>query len=146
MKEIWVRVANQSDIPTAAKWFLLNTGKSLLDMDVFKYPQSCVYVAHSDHPILYMPVQTVVMLESVGPNPAASDLELARGLAEIVKTIKFLSQTRGIGEIYFLSTDERVQRIAERHGFELLPSETFRTLRLKINSIEKTDESSVLPN
>lgn len=137
MKQVWVRPADEKDIPKLEKW-LKDTANNLFDPDVLTYPQTTILAAHDTEPIVYMPVQIAAVLESLAVRPGASPLEFASAIKELIKTVAFLSKTRGIHELYFVSKDENVNRLAAKHGFEEVP---WKLLRLKLDKLETNDLS-----
>ena len=67
--------------------------------------------------ILYIPVQTVFMLESLASNPEATNFEIATGYRTVIQAVQTLAQERHIGEIYFCGTNEKTNTFAQKHGF-----------------------------
>lgn len=119
-----------------AEW-ATKTPHNLLDEVAVARPETTVLLAHNDKPITFLPVQIVAALESLATNPDATDLEKAKALEQLVKTIAFLARKQGIHEIYFYTKDDDVAKLAIRHGFEDMPH---RTLRLNLDKLEGNDE------
>lgn len=103
---------------------------NLIDSTVLAYPATVVLVAESDNPKLYMPVQTVFMLDSLGPTPEATDRDIASALKGMVNVLAWEARKAGHGEIYMPCSHERTSQFAERHGFERYNVPMFR-MRLK---------------
>lgn len=113
-------------IQQAMNWFGAIREKSHLDVSVFKYPTLTIleaFVKETGEPVLYQPVHKVYMMEALGPNPMASERDIARGLEEIIKVLHFEAQNEGIREIYYPSTDAAVNVFAQRHHFTLMDYE-----------------------
>ena len=92
------------------------------DPNIIKYPTHRVLIAYNGKGnVVYLPSQVVLMLESAIPNPEASDLDRAQALRDIVKAYEVIASGTGIKEIYFLCTDDKVYKIAAKHGFEEVP-------------------------
>lgn len=100
--------------------------QSHLDTDILTYPMTTMleaYVKATGEPVLYMPVQHVLMMESLGPSPTASPIDIAKGLEEITKIVSYDAQKAGIGEVYYPSSDASVNGFAQRHHFMLMDYE-----------------------
>ncbi len=136
MKHIWVRPATQDDLPKLQNWITENP-RNEFDPDVFTYPETTVLCAHHGEPVLYLPIQIAAILESLAPNPDASPLELAEALKNLLVTVGCLAKSRGIHELYFLSTDPAVDKIALNHGFEELP---YKVLRIKLDKVHEPND------
>jgi len=133
-KTIWVRPLQESDSEKFIEWSIRNMEKNLFDPDVLRYPQTVVYCAHDGEPIMFLPIQLVPMLESLAPNPDATEAQQTAALKELVQTAAFQAKKLGMGEIYFISKDEDTIKFAQKHGFEDLP---WHTLRLKLDRLEE---------
>lgn len=129
MQQVWVRFAEEKDKAEFMDWVEKARAINLFDPDVLSYPNAKVLVAHNGSPLLYMPIQMAVIMESLAPKPGISEIEEALALREIAKATAVLASQAGSKEIYFLCKDTRVTEFAERHGFEILP---WTTLRKKI--------------
>lgn len=120
-KHILVRPFNKfsdSEVKKAEESFNSVKAISALDPSVFSYPATQILVAESDKPILFMPVQTTYMLESLGPTVEASDLEIAAALKQMTQVIHWEACKAGIGEYYMLCSHQRTQDFAQMHGYE----------------------------
>lgn len=87
---------------------------------ILDYPTLRVLKAYSETEEHYLPVQQVLMLESIsaGAPPHA--------LRDMVKGATLLANAQGIKELYFLDGAGGIGKFAENHGFELLNYRTFR--------------------
>jgi hypothetical protein len=124
-KDVFTRVIvgdmNNPVVQQAARWFEGLAKESHLDPDVFRYPKTTLIQAYdkgSGKPLLYVPVHDVFMIESLGPNPDASDGEIAAALAQVVKSIHWEAYKQGLGEIYFPCTNDRTAEFASNHNFK----------------------------
>jgi hypothetical protein len=130
-RDIFVRTIagtpNQNPrVATAMKWFGRIREQSHLDVDMLTYPTTSIleaYVKATGEPVLYLPIQHVLMLESMGPSPVASEIDIAKGLEEIIKIVNYEAQKLGIGEVYYPSSDANVNKFAQRHHFILMDYE-----------------------
>lgn len=131
MKELKVRFYNDSDIETFVSWFN-STPNNLHDPAITAYPTLRILCAYDDEngPASYLPTQKVVMLESLAVRPGLRPLEAAAAFRDLVKAAEITASAEGIKELYFPCSDEDVIKVAERHGFEVLPWKVLR-MRLK---------------
>lgn len=97
------------------------------DPNVLFYPATIKLCAGSDSKrVVYVPVQHVLMLESLAINPEASKTEVAVGLRVAVNACQLLAQQAGIGEIYFLGTNDQTNAFAQKHGFTEVPWKAYK--------------------
>jgi hypothetical protein len=136
--DIFVRPARPEDSTLFTQWEL-STRNNLFDPDAIKYPTSFTLAAYNkERIILFSPSQTPIMLEAIAVNPQASVLEIAEALKAIVQFLVPVAQSKGIGEIYFMTKDEAMIKFAEKR-FEEMP---WRTFRLKVNQLEPKNENN----
>lgn len=111
------------------EWMMdgLKNQQNYFDQNVLRYPSTVYFVAGTkEKRIMYMPIQSVLMLESLAVDPKASNHEVAVALRTIFQNAQLLAQQAGIGEIYFLGTNERTNQFAERHGFQEVPWKAYK--------------------
>jgi hypothetical protein len=115
--DVWVRPSRADDIASLDKW-LRETAQNLFDPDILQYSTNLRFktAVRGGVPIVHMPVQTVAMLESLAVNPNASELEIALAVKELVHS----AVSDGGNEVYWICKDENVNRLAKRHGCELM--------------------------
>lgn len=96
-----------------------STPENLVDASVYKYPATTTLKAVKDGmSLVFMPVQTVFMLESLGIVSKNSRIDTALALSELVKTVRWEAHKAGHGEMYFLCKEATTIEYATRHGFE----------------------------
>jgi hypothetical protein len=136
MKHIFVRPAKAEDAEKATNWAVQNLDRNKIDPEVLKYPSTFTLAAYDSEtgPIMYMPVQTSLMMESVCTNPEASDRKQAMALKEIVQALVMQAHLKGIGEIYFIGSDDRTSEFAENQLFEKIEQPVY---RVRIRNLEK---------
>ena len=118
MKPIWAEAAKPHEAEELAS-FLMGTKNNLVDSRVLTYPATKIYKASDGQKnIVFMPVQSCQVWESLGINPEATDSEIAAGLKALAHVLRFSALANGEGEIYFLCSEERTQKFAQHHGFE----------------------------
>ena len=124
--QVFVRLA-EPDTEPVADWCQANSGRNAFDKDVLTYPNTKILAAHANDAVsVYLPVQPVAMLESVGSNPSATPLEVAGGLIEATKAACVLAYAAGHREVYFLSSDDLTAQGAQMLGFVPLPYTIYR--------------------
>jgi hypothetical protein len=141
LRQIWVRPAEKKDLLNIRDWMLPIAQLNLFDPDIVNYPQTQWLCAYDESgPLLYMPYQPVISMESLAPRPGLSAREEAMALREITKTVAYKAKECRIEEIVFACKDERVIDFAQAHGFEVLP---WKVLRLKLKNLEEPKQDAV---
>ena len=103
---------------------------NMFDMSVIGYPRTCMLRASDgDGALLYMPLQPVLMYDSIAAKPGISPRQEALALSRIQQLVGSVAKDGGFGESYFMCRDDRVADIAAAHGFEELKN--VRVLRQK---------------
>lgn len=103
------------------------------DPDVLSYPRSCMTKAEDgDGATLYIPIQPVLMFESIAPRPGISPKKEALSLLRIDELLEDVARDTGIMEQYFLCKDDRVADLCRGHGFTEM--EGYRILKKKISA------------
>jgi len=133
-----VRPAKPNDAESAAEWAAVGFERNLFDPDILSYPQTTVFCAETDagELVSFLPAQLVVMLESVASDPNAGDSMRGRALYFLFKHMQRIANVLHVRELYFVGTDEKLNVLAERCGFEKLE---FPVYRFKLR---KTNESN----
>lgn len=143
MELISAKLAPANKIPEIFDWATRNLDENKFDPGVLNYPTTMVLqVGSKDKTILYMPVQTALMLESLAINPEATKHEIAVALRTVITSLILMAQKAGIGEMYFLGTSERTNEFARKHGLEELPYKAFRTKTFDEAQIESIPQSN----
>jgi N-acetylglutamate synthase-like GNAT family acetyltransferase len=136
MLPVFVRAARKEDREKFAEW-AAKTPKNELDLDVVGYKSTSFRCAYNrDKIICFLPVQRALHMESLARNPDASDTEVAAALLALLQDTMRSAEEEGVGEIYFMGTEETVPKLAARRGFEELP---YRIFRLKLKNSEPLD-------
>ena len=135
MADIYVRKAEQRDIPLLAHW-MTNTPNNLVDAAVFRYKNTQVYVAHKEKPVAFLPVQLTMTLESLAFPPDATETQKAAAIAQLIKTAVFIAREKEIAEIFFYTSDPTIAEFAQRHRFKELPHRSF---RLRLSDLETAE-------
>lgn len=129
-----MRNINVRDVtPDDAQKFIeyeMGTAGNLFDPEAGLYPSSFALCAENEQgPVMYLPVQEPLLLESLGISPNADKRDIAIALRKLMNVIVRKCQQDGKGEIYFGCSDPTTIAFAEHHGFAEVP---FRMFRLKV--------------
>jgi hypothetical protein len=132
-RHIFVRPIRPEDTKKFIDWSL-ETPNNGFDPEVPKYPSTITLCAYDkDGPLAYMPVQQPFVMDSVASRPGASKGQIALALKEFTQAIVTMSHLKGVGEIYFLGTEDGTNKMAENQFFEELPYKVF---RVKVAALE----------
>jgi hypothetical protein len=116
--------------------WVFNTPNNCFDPDILTYPKATLLCADDDvGPFAYLPMQSVLMLESLAVMAGTSPRKMALGLARFGQAIEEIARETGHREIYFLAKDDDVADLCANHGFEELLN--YRILRRKIKTETK---------
>jgi hypothetical protein len=109
----------QEDIDNFIGWAWNARHINLLDPEVLAYPRAVMCKASAgDEPLLYIPIQPVLMFESIAPNPAITERQEALALWRIGEQVTKVMQDSGHAESYFVCSDDRVADLCAAHGYE----------------------------
>lgn len=129
-KPILARAVNKEDGDRLRAWMEANAENNAFDPRVLSYKATEGLCAdRGNKPILYMLLQSCHVLDSLAPDPDASDADVALALDRLVSTVAFASRQNGRGEILFPCSDERTLKFAMRHGFEVI---NFPVLKMRL--------------
>lgn len=123
------------DQKTFVDWVWKARDINCFDPDVLSYPRAVMYTADDQGgPLLYLPVQPVLMCESLAPRPGASAKQIALALFKIGEMLNETSQITGIQEQYFLCKHDQTADFIKKHGFEEMKD--YRILKRKAPVIQ----------
>lgn len=132
-RHIFIRPVKPEDTKKFIDWSL-ETPNNGFDPEVVKHPSTFVLCAYDkDGPLSYMPVQQVFMMDAVATRPGASKLRVAASLKEFTQALVLQAHIKGVGEIYFLATEDGTNTMAENQLFEKLP---YTVYRCKVKELE----------
>jgi hypothetical protein len=104
---------------------------NMFDRDVLTYPKTVMLRAKSeDGNQLFIPMQSVLMFDSIAPKPGLSPRHEALALAKIGEVVDQAARDTGTRETYFFCKDDRVADLCARHGYEEIKG--VRLLRKKV--------------
>lgn len=108
-----------TEIPILADYMHKMLGLNMFDMDVLSYPRTVmVKASDGEEPLVYMPLQAVLMYDSLAPKPGITPRQEAVCLKKIVDAVDEAARVTGFAETWFICKDDRVADIAVRHGFQ----------------------------
>lgn len=125
-----VRGIKPEEFDTLVKWLVEQQDKNYVDLGMLSYPKTAVLVAGNGTPNLFMPVQPVLMLESLAAKPGISGRDFMKSLKCLVDSVKEIAAKQGIAELYFFIGDKRIEKLGHYVGFEKMDLPCYR-LRLK---------------
>lgn len=114
------------DLPQMAEWMAALSHRNAIDTSIFSYKATDTLKASNGKPIIYMPRQRVMMLESLAINPEAQASDVALALRALIQVSEYESREAGMGEMMFACKDEETCRFAEAHGMELMNFKFYR--------------------
>lgn len=119
------------------------TQQNLFDPDVIGYPRTIMSRAkNEDGNLLFIPIQFVLMYDSIAHKPDLTHRQEALCLLKIGEQVDEAARLLGINELYFFCADDRVADACAKHGFEELKG--VRVLRRKLKTAENSlSDSSV---
>jgi hypothetical protein len=138
---VFVRPIRPEEIKQFFQWAVA-TPHNDFDPAVVNYGGSSVLCAY-DHagPVVYMPTQRPLFIESIAVRPGAPAALVATALKELVQTLITHAHVQSIGELYFLcdatSAAALAGHLAANQVFERVPLELY---RLKLANLEPKQE------
>lgn len=136
-----IRKLNRTDILEVADCAATLKDKSGLDPDVFTYPATAILVAEDGKDKVYQPVQTCFVLETLGYHEGISDQSLALAMKQFTSILMWEMSEKGIGETYFLGTNEETNTFALNNGYEEVTYKVFRLRRQRPQSPANSEGS-----
>lgn len=129
---LYVRPATVADADQFTEWSRA-TPDNAFDPEVAAYPSTitwCVYDRFG--PLMFMPMQRPLMMESAAIRPGASKSEIAAAFKELTQQFVTQAHITGAGEIYFLGSEAGTDFLATNQLFEKLPYSVY---RLKVKDL-----------
>ncbi len=134
-RHIFCRPVRSADSEQFKQWSIANASKNNFDPDVPNFPSTFVLCAYDKTgPLCYMPIQSPFFMEGIAPRPGLSKEDTAICLKEFTQAAVTQAHIKGVGEIYFLGSEDGTDAMATNHVFEELP---YRVFRLKLKDTEQ---------
>lgn len=126
MNTVFVRPILPEEAQTFYDWAVENPNNEF-DPEVPKFPSSTTWCAYDKTgPLAYQTLQQPIMLESLATRPGLPPIQVSSLLKELTQNaISFASQ-RGVGEIYFLGSDDNTNQFACNKIFEKVDLPVYR--------------------
>ena len=132
---IWIRAIRPDESQTFFDWAKENEDKSEFDPAVPLFPSSVTWCAYDkEGPLAYQTVQQPLMLESLAPRPGNTPAQNAQAMKELTKNAVTQANLKGVGEIYFLGSNEATDTFATNHIFERVDMPVY---RIKLQDLER---------
>lgn len=129
MRQLKLRWASPEDSAQVVEWLNVNPA-NLFDPGILKYPTLQVVCSYGDAgPVAYLPMHRVMILESTAIKPGTPDMESAQALRDFTKCAQLTASAHGIKEVFFVTTDETLAKMATNHGYE---DKGWKALRMKL--------------
>ena len=113
------------------------TGRYATDDTFLNYPSTTILVAEDGKDSVYMPVQTVYLMETMGIPPGTPDIAIAKAMKQFVSILVWESRKVGQGEILFFGNNQQTIDFACNNNFEEMP---FKIYRLRHEATPVTGE------
>lgn len=111
------RLAKPEEAGKAVEW-LASTPQNLFDPEVLGYPSSLTFCVENGEPLLYMPLQVTLTMESIGKKPGIRHRDMALSLVQLIEGIYNFAKGANIAEIYFICVEPGIVEQAKHFGFE----------------------------
>ncbi len=116
--ELKVRRMKLLEVPKWLKWIWDGKEKNDLSPKMFDYDSLRVFVCENSKPLVFLPVHSVLVIDSLAFNPEATAKERLDSVCETIHVIAAEAKASGIAEMLYVSSDERVDESAAKHlGF-----------------------------
>lgn len=139
---ISTRLAKSEEATTAIEW-LRSTPENLYDPDVTSYASTVTLCVENGSPLLYMPLQVTLTMDSIGKKPGIRKREMAFALVELIEATKRFAQGAKISEIYFLCVEQGIVEQAEKFGFERVMFDEKKGMALFRMKVTPCDDTSI---
>ena len=118
-------------------WVFSLIGRTQFDMAIMNHPRMCMTSAHDENgePILYIPIQPVLMFDALAPRPGLSKKQIAFSMWKIGEITERAMQDSGICDAYLYTNDDDEADTCAKHGWVELVG--VRLLRKRIKFISK---------
>ena len=131
-RHVYIRPAQEQDKQLFFDW-ATESSINEFDPQVPLYPSSSTWCAYdSEGPLAYQTLQQPLMLESLAPRPGADKFKIASALKELTQNAITQAHLKGVGEIYYLSSDPETDALASNQIFEEL---SFKVYRVRISDL-----------
>lgn len=132
------------DAKLFTKWVYDVRHRVSFDMDTLNYPRSCMTLAkQGDETVMMIPLQPVLMFESMVRKPDLSPRQAAMCMWRIGEQVEQAMTHTGHREAYFLTNDAQEVETCSRHGWTVCLQDTERGQWLMKRKTEIASQSSI---
>jgi len=119
MKQVYVRLAKDEELPLMAKWLYEGRAKNRFDPQIFLKKQVRIYVAFNETGILgFIPVAAVYLVESLSFRPDVTKVEEAKSLEAFQKVLVNEAFAHNVPDAFFCTYDEDVQKFVQHYDWK----------------------------
>ena len=109
---------SEEDAKKFIEWIWSVRDKTQFDYDTLTYPRSCMTRAQNEEEIVMLiPLQPVLMFESMARKPGTTDREAVLALLSIDQKVQDIMKDTGHREAYFITNDKGFADISEKNGW-----------------------------
>lgn len=108
----------EQDVTNFKQWVWNLRSINMFDPVVMSAPRTVMCCAGNDEPLLYVPLQPVLMFDAIAAKPGLTPRQEAMCLWKIGEKVDEVAKATGYQEIWFVCRDDRVSDICAAHGFE----------------------------
>lgn len=137
-----IRRLNPLDTEEVADCIRSLTGKAGFDPSILSYPNTVILVAEDGKDKVYQPVQTCYFLETLGYHESISEHSLALAMKQFTSILMWEMAEKGIGEMYFLGSNDDTNAFALQNQFEEVNYKVFRLKRQRPQSSVNSEGSN----
>jgi hypothetical protein len=136
----------QEDAELFLKWVWDQREQTDFDMKTLSYPRSCMTRAQNDtETLMLLPLQPVLMFESLIRKPGLTDRQSALGLFRIGQVVEDAMKKTGHAEAYFLTNSEQEANTCANHGWVKALHDPEKKIWLMKRQVQLPDYRSAAP-
>lgn len=145
MEKITADILRQQDLTEQdaekfCEWVYAMKDKNNFDPAVMWYERTIMCRAQAgEEPIAYLPLQPVLMYESLAPKPGATSRQIAMALWKIGEVVDDAARATGFHEAFFITSDEREATVCSLHGWAIIMHDHERKTWLMKHRIKPTE-------
>lgn len=138
-----VPAMSEQDVKDFMEWVFRIRQINKFNPIVMSYPRTVMTVAKNEEEnLLFIPLQAVLMFDSIAPKPGLSPRQEALCLWRIGQKVDEVMMTTGFRECIFFTSDDSVADICSQHGFTELKG--VRILRKKAPPVETPSTETIV--
>jgi hypothetical protein len=128
----------EQDAEKFCEWVYAMRDKNNFDPGVMWYPRTIMCRAQAgEEPIAYVPLQPVLMYESLAAKPGVSSRQLAMALWKISEAVDKAARVTSFCEAFLITSDENEATVASLHGWKIIMHDPERKTWLLKHRVKK---------